>query len=115
MSYGPTIELGPQPRVLESYPMATPPPMSGANVNPFWSTQARAHPGESGVVPEEMPQGEVRRSPNYVDVEAIREKVLREAENPLQRRSRRPLVEQSHHPSSRCQVLTESLGGQRSG
>ncbi|CAK9061145.1 unnamed protein product [Durusdinium trenchii] len=81
LSYGPTIELGPQPRVLEPYPMATPPPMSGVNVNPFWSTQARAHPGESGVVPEGMPQGEVRRSPNYVDVEAIREKVLREAEN----------------------------------
>ena len=81
LSYGPTIELGPQPRVLEPYPMATPPPMSGANVNPFWSTQARAHPGEGGVVPEGMRQGEVRRSPNYVDVEAIREKVLREAEN----------------------------------
>ena len=48
MSYGPTFELGPQPRVLER-----------------------------GLEPE----GEVRRSPNYVDMEAIREKVLREAEN----------------------------------
>ena len=36
---------------------------------------------EGGLEPEGMHQGEVRRSPNYVDVEAIREKVLREAEN----------------------------------
>ena len=66
MSYGPAAELGPQPRVLEPYPMATPPPMSGVNVNPFWSTQARSHPVEGGLEPEVMHQGGVRRSPNYV-------------------------------------------------
>ena len=76
-SYGPGMESGPQPRVLDPYSMTTPPQARGAEINPFWSTQAgSAQPG----VDLNRTRYLQAMFGAHLEVEAIREKVLKEAE-----------------------------------
>ena len=79
-SYGPGMEPGPQPRVLDPYSMTTPPQARGPEINPFWSTQAPLGAARSRSGLDPVPPGDVRRSPTHLEVEAIRDKVLKEAE-----------------------------------
>ena len=77
ISYGPRMESGPQPRVLDPYAMTTPPQARGEEINPFWSTQAgSAQPG----VDLNRTRYLQAMFGAHLEVEAIREKVLKEAE-----------------------------------
>ena len=71
------MESGPQPRVLDPYAMTTPPQARGEEINPFWSTQAgSAQPG----VDLNRTRYLQAMFGAHLEVEAIREKVLKEAE-----------------------------------
>ena len=76
---GQSGDVGPRPRALDPYFISTPPQQSQGNVNPFWSDPGRREaPG--GRLEMEQPRPGDRRSPTQQEVEAVRERVLREAE-----------------------------------
>ena len=74
-----TGEGGPQPRVLEPYDMSTPHQHGRQQTNPFWSDRGRAPDVASRSERPRPPSEEVKRSPTSQELEAIRERILREA------------------------------------
>ena len=72
-------EGGPQPRVLEPYDMSTPHQHGRRPTNPFWSDRGRAPDVGSRSERPQPPSEEVKRSPTAQELEAIRERILREA------------------------------------
>ena len=72
-------EGGPQPRVLEPYDMSTPHQHGRQQTNPFWSDRGRAPDVASRSERPQPPSEEVKRSPTSQELEAIRERILREA------------------------------------
>ena len=114
VSYAPGADMGPQPRVLDPYSMATPPPVSGANVNPFWSSQPRSYPVEGRPEHEVALPGDVRRSPSYLKKwRPFGRKFSRRQRTSLQRRSSGSREVVSHRPLNLFQVRAVSRGGRR--
>ena len=68
-----------RPRDLDPYFISTPLQQSQGNVNPFWSDPGRREAPGSRTEPEQPRPGD-RKSPTQQEVEAVRERVLREAE-----------------------------------